>query len=91
MTDTVWAPDGSSLVVHADNADFLPSLPDGAFTLIYVDPPFNTGRAQRRQQTTMVANADGGPPDPAVLRHHARPGHCHGAPLHDPAHPHPRR
>lgn len=59
MTDTVWAPDGSSLVVHADNADFLPSLPDGAFTLIYVDPPFNTGRAQSRQQTTMVANADG--------------------------------
>ncbi|MFN3925651.1 MAG: DNA methyltransferase, partial [Pseudarthrobacter sp.] len=59
MTDTVWAPDGSSLVVHADNADFLPSLPDGAFTLIYVDPPFNTGRAQRRQQTTMVVNADG--------------------------------
>ena len=59
MTDTVWAPDGSNLVVHADNAEYLPTLPDGAFTLIYVDPPFNTGRAQRRQQTTMVRNADG--------------------------------
>ena len=46
MTNTVWAPDGGNLVVHADNAEYLPTLPDGAFTLIYVDPPFNTGRAQ---------------------------------------------
>ena len=36
------------LVVGADNADALPRLPGGAFDLIYVDPPFNTGRAQRR-------------------------------------------
>ncbi|WP_211877815.1 DNA-methyltransferase [Pseudarthrobacter albicanus] len=59
MTDTVWAPDGSNLVVHADNAEYLPTLPDGAFTLIYVDPPFNTGRVQRRQETKMVRNAGG--------------------------------
>ena len=59
MTDTVWVPDGSNLVVHADNAAFLPTLPDGAFTLIYVDPPFNTGRVQRRQETRMVRNSDG--------------------------------
>ena len=59
MTDTVWAPDGSNLVVHADNAEYLPTLPDGAFTLIYVDPPFNTGRVQRRQETRMVLNAGG--------------------------------
>ena len=59
MTETVWAPDGSNLVVHADNAEFLPTLPDGAFTLIYVDPPFNTGRAQQRQETKMVLNAGG--------------------------------
>lgn len=61
MTKTPWQPDGSgpNLVVHADNAEFLPSLPDGAFTMIYVDPPFNTGRVQSRQQTTMVHNADG--------------------------------
>ena len=57
MTDTVWAPDGSNLVVHADNAEYLPTLPDGAFTLIYVDPPFNTGRVQKRQETRMVLNA----------------------------------
>nr|WP_329609354.1 site-specific DNA-methyltransferase [Arthrobacter sp. ATA002] len=59
MSIPLWTPDGSSLVVHADNAVFLPTLPDGAFTMIYVDPPFNTGRSQRRQQTTMVRSADG--------------------------------
>nr|WP_205207874.1 DNA methyltransferase [Arthrobacter sp. 147(2020)] len=55
----MWRPDGSNLVVHADNASYLPTLPDRSFTMIYVDPPFNTGRAQRRQQTSMVRNLDG--------------------------------
>ena len=59
MAGIRWTPDGSSLVVQADNADFLPTLPDGAFTMIYLDPPFNTGRAQVRQQTSMVRSADG--------------------------------
>jgi site-specific DNA-methyltransferase (adenine-specific) len=36
------------LVIEADNADVLARLPDAAFDLIYVDPPFNTGRDQRR-------------------------------------------
>lgn len=55
----VWRPDGPNLVVQADNAQYLPTLPDGAFSMIYVDPPFNTGRAQRRQQTSMVRSAPG--------------------------------
>ena len=55
MTDTVWAPDGSNLVVHADNAVFLPTLPDGAFTLIYVDPPFNTGRVRAARKRASSA------------------------------------
>jgi site-specific DNA-methyltransferase (adenine-specific) len=38
------------LVVEADNGAVLPLLPDGAFDLIYVDPPFNTGRARRRRE-----------------------------------------
>ncbi|WP_323958993.1 site-specific DNA-methyltransferase [Arthrobacter sp. JZ12] len=54
-----WTPDGPNLVVHADNLEYLAGLPDGSFTMIYVDPPFNTGRAQRRQQTTMVRSAPG--------------------------------
>ncbi len=62
MTTTAWQPDGAgpNLVIHADNSEFLPTLPDGSFTMIYVDPPFNTGRVQSRRQTTMVRNAAGG-------------------------------
>ncbi|OUM39875.1 DNA-methyltransferase [Arthrobacter sedimenti] len=54
-----WSADGANLVVHADNAEYLTTLPDASFTMIYVDPPFNTGRVQRRQQTTMVRAAGG--------------------------------
>jgi site-specific DNA-methyltransferase (adenine-specific) len=35
-------------VVLGDNADVLPKLPDQSFQLIYIDPPFNTGRVQQR-------------------------------------------
>ena len=37
-------------VVHGDNLDFLKELPAGQIDLIYIDPPFNTGKIQRRQQ-----------------------------------------
>jgi site-specific DNA-methyltransferase (adenine-specific) len=60
MTEPSWRPDGGgNLVVQADNAEYLPTLPDGSFRLIYVDPPFNTGRVQSRQQTTMVRSDEG--------------------------------
>jgi site-specific DNA-methyltransferase (adenine-specific) len=36
------------LILEGDNLDVLPRLPDGAFDLVYIDPPFNTGRAQVR-------------------------------------------
>ncbi|WMY77781.1 site-specific DNA-methyltransferase [Citricoccus sp. I39-566] len=51
---TPFTPDGPNLVVGAENLAFLPSLPDGSFTVVYLDPPFNTGRTQRRQQLSMV-------------------------------------
>jgi len=38
------------LVIAGDNLAVLGALPDGAFDLIYMDPPFNTGRAQTRAQ-----------------------------------------
>ena len=44
------------LVVLGDNLDVLARLPDGAFDLIYADPPFNTGRAQARSTTRSVAD-----------------------------------
>ncbi|SEM75105.1 DNA-methyltransferase [Cryobacterium luteum] len=49
-----WRPTSPSRVIHADNLEVLPGLPDGVFTLIYLDPPFNTGRSQKRQSTTAV-------------------------------------
>ncbi|MEU3846782.1 site-specific DNA-methyltransferase [Micrococcus terreus] len=56
-------PEGPGLVVGAENLAFLPSLPDGAFTMIYLDPPFNTGRAQVRA-TTRSVRAQGDESDP---------------------------
>jgi site-specific DNA-methyltransferase (adenine-specific) len=47
-------------IVLGDSADVLPTLPDGCADLIYVDPPFNTGRPQRRQRIRVVRDEDGG-------------------------------
>ena len=41
-------------VVHGANIDVLKQLPAGQVDLIYVDPPFNTGKAQRRQEIKAV-------------------------------------
>ncbi|HEX2703346.1 MAG TPA: site-specific DNA-methyltransferase [Solirubrobacteraceae bacterium] len=41
------------LVIEADAALVLPRLPDGAFELIYIDPPFNTGHPQRARRMTV--------------------------------------
>jgi site-specific DNA-methyltransferase (adenine-specific) len=47
------------LVVAGDNAAVLAKLPDGAFDLAYVDPPFNTGRSQARRTLSVTADAAG--------------------------------
>jgi site-specific DNA-methyltransferase (adenine-specific) len=47
------------LVVEADNLAVLPLLPDGAFDLVYIDPPFNTGRRQVHRRVETVADPDG--------------------------------
>ncbi len=46
------------LVLAGDNAPALGALPPGTFDLIYMDPPFNTGRIQAR--TAMTVTADPG-------------------------------
>jgi site-specific DNA-methyltransferase (adenine-specific) len=46
-------------VLYADNADVLPRLPAAAFRLIYIDPPFNSGKVQRRQELTTVRSENG--------------------------------
>jgi site-specific DNA-methyltransferase (adenine-specific) len=47
------------LVIAADNARALDRLPERTFDLIYVDPPFNTGRSRERQTLTVAADANG--------------------------------
>lgn len=46
-------------IILGDNLDVLPTLPDGAFQLIYVDPPFNTGKAQSRTRIRVTPDANG--------------------------------
>jgi site-specific DNA-methyltransferase (adenine-specific) len=53
-----WTTASPSLVVHGDNLDVTVQLPDGGFTIVYLDPPFNTGRQQRRRSTTSVRSAE---------------------------------
>jgi site-specific DNA-methyltransferase (adenine-specific) len=47
------------LVIVGDNAPAMAGLPDAAFDLIYMDPPFNTGRAQARHTLSVVADEGG--------------------------------
>jgi site-specific DNA-methyltransferase (adenine-specific) len=47
-------------IVLGDSAEILPTLPDGCVDLIYIDPPFNTGRPQRRQRIRVVRDEEGG-------------------------------
>ena len=37
-------------VIHGDNLDVLLQIPDKSIDLIYIDPPFNTGKVQSRTQ-----------------------------------------
>jgi site-specific DNA-methyltransferase (adenine-specific) len=47
-------------VVLGDCAQVLPGLPDASFQLVYIDPPFNTGKVQRRTTLRTVRDdADG--------------------------------
>lgn len=46
-------------VVLAENLEYLRTLPDGLAALIYIDPPFNTGRKQRRRSLRTVADDAG--------------------------------
>jgi site-specific DNA-methyltransferase (adenine-specific) len=46
---------GSVLDVHfGDNLEILPGFADATFDLIYIDPPFNTGRVQKRLELRAV-------------------------------------
>ena len=43
---------GAVTIVEGDNLAVAATLPSGSFALVYLDPPFNTGRTQGRQVVT---------------------------------------
>ena len=55
----IWNSNGKNLIVEGDNLEYIRSLPDNSFRLIYIDPPFNTGKVQTRQTMKNVRSATG--------------------------------
>jgi len=51
--------DFSHRVIFGDNLPVLRRLPSGAVDLIYIDPPFNTGKTQTRTQLRTERSPDG--------------------------------
>jgi site-specific DNA-methyltransferase (adenine-specific) len=51
----------ASVAIHfGDNLPLLRSLPSGSFDLIYIDPPFNTGKKQSRTRIRTVRDEETG-------------------------------
>lgn len=57
--------------IAGDNGEVLPKLPDAAFQLISIDPPFNMGKVQQRR-TLHTTRSEG-----------RRPGRLRGVGRHD--------
>jgi site-specific DNA-methyltransferase (adenine-specific) len=47
------------LVLAGDNVDAMAALPEQFFDLIYLDPPFNTGRARAQHSLEVMADPEG--------------------------------
>jgi site-specific DNA-methyltransferase (adenine-specific) len=56
MSDTT--PNGSR-IIQGDNLQVLTSLPDQSCQMVYLDPPFNTGRTQTKTRRTMTRSETG--------------------------------
>ena len=46
-------------VINGENLAALKSMPDESFQLIYIDPPFNTGRSQVRTNRSSISSTTG--------------------------------
>jgi site-specific DNA-methyltransferase (adenine-specific) len=46
-------------IIHGDNLAALATLPDAFASVIYVDPPFNTGKVQKRDRIKATAVTEG--------------------------------
>jgi site-specific DNA-methyltransferase (adenine-specific) len=52
--------EGVDQILLGENLELLPRLRDSAFQLIYLDPPFNTGKVQSRRTLSAVRDEQGG-------------------------------
>ena len=59
MKQYKWKKDQPNQVIFGDNLEVLNAIPDESINLIYIDPPFNTGRVQKRQQLKTVRSTEG--------------------------------
>mgnify|MGYP003745536859 CR=1 FL=1 len=51
--------EGPNLVFHGDNLGVLKNIPDDSIQMIYIDPPFNTGKFQSRQEMKTTKSESG--------------------------------
>jgi len=58
MTSPRAAPQADQILL-GENLELLPRFADGSFQMIYIDPPFNTGRAQSRRTLQTMADGEG--------------------------------
>ncbi|MFB3853556.1 MAG: hypothetical protein ACE148_06995 [Vicinamibacterales bacterium] len=59
MTKPLMEGEVTGKIYLADNLEVLRGLPPGSVDLIYIDPPFNTGKVQQRTQLKTVRSAEG--------------------------------
>ena len=65
----VSGPTAGRVWIHeGDNLEVIREFEDDSFTLVYLDPPFNTGRVQARQVESARSTADGPVGDGIVRR-----------------------
>ncbi len=48
-----------NIIIYGDNLPALKEMPSRSVPLIYIDPPFNTGKAQVRSRITTIADING--------------------------------
>ncbi|HEV7163735.1 MAG TPA: hypothetical protein VGN25_10825, partial [Solirubrobacteraceae bacterium] len=46
-------------ILLGDNLELLTGFPDESFQLVYIDPPFNTGKVQERKTLRAVRDGEG--------------------------------
>jgi len=54
-----WTEDGPDLVIEGNNLEITRQFPSESFQMIYIDPPFNTGKVQKLQSLKTVRSAAG--------------------------------